>query len=82
MNALIKIAALVALLSSPAAFAQMPEFAELDTNSDGTITKEEAKANPEVAAKFDELDSDKNGSLSQAELQAEAQNRREKRRTQ
>lgn len=80
MNASIKVAALVALLSSPAAFAQAPDLAKLDANSDGTITKEEAKANPELAAKFDELDTDKNGSLSQAEVQADAKSRWEKRK--
>jgi hypothetical protein len=84
MNALIKVAALAAVLSIPAAFAQdypssaasqtgateSMDYSKLDKNGDGNISKEEAKADPTLSAKFDELDKDKSGSLSTTELAA------------
>lgn len=48
---------------------QIPEFTTLDTNGDGYVSKDEAKANATLAAKWDELDADKNGALSSAEYQ-------------
>jgi len=52
-------------------------FKKLDTNSDGTISKEEflasprAQKDPEKARKaFEEKDKDKNGSLDKAEIAA------------
>jgi hypothetical protein len=84
MNTLIKVAALAAVLSIPAAFAQESptaaatsqsgaqsmDYSKLDKNGDGNISKEEAKADPSLSAKFDELDKDKSGSLSTTELAA------------
>ena len=46
---------------------QWPEFATLDTNGDGVISKDEARAQGLVASRFGELDGDKNGTLSSDE---------------
>jgi|SoiMethySBSTD1v2_1073268.scaffolds.fasta_scaffold160457_2 Ca2+-binding EF-hand superfamily protein len=82
MNTLTKVAALAALLSATTAFAQdypsnassetgkSVDYAKLDKNGDGNISKEEAKADPSLSAKFDALDTDKSGSLSTTELSA------------
>ena len=84
MKALIKVAALAAVLSAPVAFAQdsptqtspssskqtasSTDYTKLDANGDGVISKSEASADPTLSAKFDKLDADKNGSLSTTEL--------------
>ncbi len=47
----------------------LPEFTTLDANGDGYVSKDEAKANATLAARWDELDADKNGALSSAEYQ-------------
>ena len=52
-------------------------FAEMDANSDGTFTREEALA--QAAARFDEADSDNNGTLSEEEMDAMHEARREAR---
>jgi hypothetical protein len=84
MNALTKVAALAAVFSVSAAFAQdypattptsqsgaqSADYAKLDKNGDGNISKDEAKADPSLSAKFDALDTDKSGSLSTTELAA------------
>jgi hypothetical protein len=85
MNALTKVAVLAAVLSVPAVFAQdypsspsqqtgtgaaSMDYSKLDKNGDGNISKDEAKADPTLSAKFDELDKDKSGSLSTTELAA------------
>ena len=84
MNSLIKVTALAAILSASAAFAQnypAPEpsakssdkstdYSKLDVNGDGSISKDEAKADPTLSAKFMDLDKDKNGTLSSTELSA------------
>lgn len=83
MNALIKVSALAAVLAASAAFAQdyptapasqtgaeSMDYSKLDKNGDGNISKDEAKADPTLSAKFDELDKDKSGSLSTTELSA------------
>ncbi len=44
------------------------DFAKLDTNGDGNISKSEASVDPTLAAKFDKLDADKSGSLSATEI--------------
>ena len=81
MRAIIKVSTLAALLAAGAAFAQTPtapassttgaqstDYSKLDANGDGMISKEEAKADPALAAQFGELDADKNGTLSSSEL--------------
>ena len=84
MNTLIKVAALAAVLSASAAFAQdypstepsaqgsaqSVDYTKLDANADGSISKDEAKMDPTLSAKFSELDKDKNGTLSSTELSA------------
>ena len=83
MNTLTKVTALAAVLSASAAFAQDPstqpsaqssgqsaDYSKLDANGDGSISKEEAKADPTLSAKFMDLDKDKSGSLSTTELSA------------
>lgn len=44
-------------------------FIQLDANSDGSISIEEAAADASVSAKFIELDIDKNGYLSAEEFE-------------
>ena len=83
MNALIKVAALAAVLAAGTALAQTypstsssqssaeaTDYTKLDKNGDGNISKDEAKADPSLSAKFDTLDTDKSGSLSTTELSA------------
>jgi len=65
----------LSLLLGPAAAAQdpseaaspRPEFAALDRNRDGYISKVEALANPEVQKRFAAFDHDRDGKLSQGE---------------
>ena len=82
MNALIKVAALAAVLSIPVAFAgedpsttaqsgaQAVDYSKLDTNADGMISKDEAATDATLTSKFSMLDKDKDGSLSSTELSA------------
>jgi len=53
--------------STMATEGQWPEFTTLDANGDGYVSKDEAKANAELTAKWAELDTDQNGSLTSAE---------------
>jgi hypothetical protein len=88
MNALIKVAALAALLSVTTAYAQgtdtaktgaePADYSKLDANGDGKVSKDEAMGDATLSAKFDELDKNKDGSLSTAELKASAEKRKEK----
>ena len=48
---------------------KLPDFSTLDSNSDGAISKDEARAQSWVASRFGELDGDKNGKLSDDEYQ-------------
>ncbi|MGQ0578668.1 MAG: EF-hand domain-containing protein [Betaproteobacteria bacterium] len=51
--------------------ARMEEhFRKADTNNDGGLTREEAKAMPRVAKNFDAIDADKSGTVTLAEMQA------------
>ncbi len=45
-------------------------FATLDTNKDGKISRQEARAAPDLADAFDALDTNHDGFLSPAEFQA------------
>jgi len=45
-------------------------FKTADKDNDGSLTREEAKAMPRVAKKFDAIDADKSGTVSLAEIQA------------
>jgi Ca2+-binding EF-hand superfamily protein len=45
-------------------------FKKADTNNDGTLTKEEAKAMPRVLKNFDAIDTDKDGTVSLDEIRA------------
>ena len=45
------------------------DFATLDRNHDGFISREEAKANPTLEREFDALDTHRSGRLSRAQLE-------------
>ncbi|HEX4986874.1 MAG TPA: EF-hand domain-containing protein [Burkholderiales bacterium] len=45
-------------------------FRKADTDNDGTLTRDEAKAMPRVAKSFDAIDTDKDGTVSLQEIQA------------
>lgn len=45
------------------------DFAELDRDNDGFISREEAKANPTLSAEFDALDTGQRGRLDRAQLE-------------
>ena len=82
MNALTKVAALVAVFSAPAAFAQeypstpaqpsarTVDYAKFDIDGNGMVSKNEASADATLTAEFSKLDKDKDGSLSATELSA------------
>jgi hypothetical protein len=93
MRALPTVAALAAVLSVTAAFAgdydtakpgaestgaPSSDYAKLDTNRDGNVSKDEAMADPTLSAKFDELDQDRSGSLSTTELSSGAEKSKDK----
>jgi len=67
MRALLFVAFLAA---STEACAQSPEFAALDRNGDGFLTRIEAIAEPEIAKRFAQFDADKDRRLSPAEYRA------------
>ena len=50
--------------------AQPHDFASLDRNGDGYLTRLEAAADPEIAKRFAQFDADKDRRLSQAEYRA------------
>lgn len=60
----------VSLVASGAACAQSSEFAALDRNRDGYLTRIEVAADPEIAKRFAQFDTDKDRRLSAAEYRA------------
>jgi hypothetical protein len=58
------------LASSTAAGAQSADFAALDRNADGYLTRLETLIDPEIAKRFAQFDLDKDRRLSQAEYLA------------
>lgn len=48
----------------------MPSMKQLDTNNDGSVSKEEAKKSAVISKRFKELDKDNDGKLSATELSA------------
>lgn len=56
--------------SSPTPAPAAGGAASLDTNRDGLISREEAKASSELSSRFNELDKNRDGSLSAEELGA------------
>jgi hypothetical protein len=54
----------------------MDRLRAADTNGDGMISREEAKALPRLAKHFDAIDADKNGQITAEEMAAAHQNRR------
>ena len=46
-----------------------------DTNGDGMISREEAKAHPRLLKNFDQIDADKNGQITADEMRAARQSR-------
>ncbi|MGO2076772.1 MAG: EF-hand domain-containing protein [Pseudoalteromonas sp.] len=67
MKTLNKTLALVALVSSSAAFAAV-DFASFDADGDGVISQSEAQVNQQLVQIFDDLDVDGNGELSKEEF--------------
>ncbi|UNK50480.1 calcium-binding protein [Lysobacter sp. S4-A87] len=59
--------ALAATQPAPASDAGRATRPKLDVNNDGAIDRNEAAANPRLAAKFDQLDSNKDGKLDRSE---------------
>ncbi|UJX25600.1 calmodulin [Pseudoalteromonas sp. CF6-2] len=67
MKTLNKTFALLALVSSSAAFAAT-DFETLDVNDDGAISQSEASVDATLMSQFKELDTDGNGELSEEEF--------------
>jgi Ca2+-binding EF-hand superfamily protein len=51
-----------------------PAFSDLDKNSDGQLTQEEAAVDSELANNFDVIDQDGNGYITTAEYNASVEN--------
>ena len=70
------LSALATLIAPHAFAAEQPgakleaSFKKADTDSDGTLTRDEAKAMPRVAKHFDAIDGDKDGTVSLDEIRA------------
>jgi Ca2+-binding EF-hand superfamily protein len=56
-------------------------FTKADTNGDGMLTREEAKAMPRVSSHFDEIDANHDGQVSMDEIRAYAVAARQSRGT-
>lgn len=50
--------------------AQAPAFSQLDTDSSGTISRNEAGSRPNLAERWDKYDNDEDGELNRAEFSA------------
>lgn len=70
MNKTSKAIALIGLVSASSAFAMDLEFSNVDLDSDGAISMEEAAQYPELMQQFKDLDSNKDGQLSEQEFAA------------
>lgn len=55
---------------APRGLGKLPDFAQLDSDGNGSISKREAQAHPRLKANFNEVDTDKDGSISRAEFGA------------
>lgn len=63
-------ALLAGMLAAPAAFANNMEWNQLDTDSDGMLSREEAMSDTTLSSNFAQADSDRDGMLSSAEYEA------------
>jgi hypothetical protein len=61
------VATMFALGMAGSAFAQAPEFDDLDANGDGYISRDEASSLPCLAEVFDQLDTESPNGLNRAE---------------
>lgn len=57
-------------MSSEKQSSSTPSMKQLDTNNDGSVSKEEAKKSATISKRFKELDKDNDGKLSATELSA------------
>ena len=62
--------ALLAAAAPALSESEVPSFAMLDANSDGFISRDEARADERVAAAFADADQDRDGYLSAEEFAA------------
>lgn len=51
---------------------QPPDFNQLDTDGDGSLSRSEALGNPGLSARFDSIDGDRDGKLSRFEYLQDA----------
>ncbi|HZZ93270.1 MAG TPA: EF-hand domain-containing protein [Usitatibacter sp.] len=62
--------------AAPEGQGPMARLRAADTNGDGLISRDEAKALPRLAKHFDQIDTDRNGQISPEELKAAHQKMR------
>jgi EF hand len=67
MKTLISATVATLLVAGTALAADAPEFAALDTNHDGYVSKEEASTSPAIMELFTNVDANKDGKLSSSE---------------
>jgi Ca2+-binding EF-hand superfamily protein len=61
---------ITAAVFNASAEAPMGKAAKADTNGDGVISRDEAKAKPRLEKRFDKIDTNKDGALSKDEIKA------------